>query len=141
MIRTLEPQRPTPKELEILRALWAHGPGTVRVVQERLGSERPRGYTTVLKLMQIMAGKGLLRRDASARAHVYAAAVSEDATQGQLVRDLADRAFGGSACRLALHALCARTPSRLELQRLRARIDEIEAAAARAAPLVRGGAG
>jgi predicted transcriptional regulator len=120
------PPRPTPAELEILRSLWQLGPSTVREVQERLELERPTGYTTVLKLMQIMTDKGLVRRDESARAHVYAAAIPEEATQKQLVRDLVDRAFGGSASQLVLHALSARQTSPRDLQRIRALLDEIE---------------
>ena len=118
--------RPTPAELEILRSLWALGPSTVREVQERLELDRPTGYTTVLKLMQIMTDKGLVRRDESARAHVYAAAIPEEATQKQLVRDLVDRAFGGSASQLVLHALASRQTSPRDLARIRELLDEIE---------------
>jgi predicted transcriptional regulator len=121
-----QPPRPTPAELEILRSLWTHGPSTVREVQERLETERPTGYTTVLKLMQIMTDKGLVRRDERARAHVYAAAVPEEATQKQLVRDLVDRAFGGSASQLVMHALTTRQTPRSELIRIRELLDEIE---------------
>lgn len=96
---------PTDTELAILRVLWAHGPSTVREVAEEMGREG--AYTTVLKLLQIMTGKGLVRRDESARTHVYRAARSERATQRQLVRELADRAFGGSAARLVMQALLA----------------------------------
>jgi len=81
-----QPPRPTPAELEILRSLWTHGPSTVREVQERLDASRPTGYTTVLKLLQIMTEKGLVKRNESARAHVYAAMAPEAATQKQLVR-------------------------------------------------------
>ncbi len=98
----------------------------MREVQERLEAERPTGYTTVLKLMQIMTDKGLVRRDESARAHVYAAAVPEEATQKQLVRDLVDRAFGGSASQLVMHALTTRQTPRSELIRIRELLDEIE---------------
>jgi len=120
------PPRPTPAELEILRSLWQHGPSTVREVQERLAAERPTGYTTVLKLLQIMTEKGLVKRDERARAHVYAAAEAENVTQRQLVRDLVDRAFGGSASELVLHALSTRKTSRSELLRIRELLDELE---------------
>ena len=120
------PPRPTPAELEILSTLWKHGPSTVREVQERLELERPTGYTTVLKLLQIMTDKGLVRRDESARAHVYAAMVPEAATQKQLVRDLVDRAFGGSASQLVLHALATRKTSRRDLARIRELLDELD---------------
>ena len=96
------PPRPTPGELEILRVLWERGPSTVREVQESLGAARAAGYTTVLKLLQIMADKGLVTRDETARAHVYAARAPETQTQRQLVRDPVDRAFGGSAAQLVV---------------------------------------
>ena len=110
-------RRPTDAELAILRVLWAQGPSTVREVAEEMGREG--AYTTVLKLLQIMTGKGLVRRDESARTHVYRAARSERATQRQLVRDLADRAFGGSAGRLAMQALAARKVSPQDLAEIR----------------------
>ncbi len=122
----VQPPRPTPAELEILRVLWQLGPSTVREVQERLEAVRRTGYTTVLKLLQIMTDKGLVRRDESERAHVYAATAPEAATQKQLVRDLVDRAFGGSASQLVLHALSARKASREELSRIRQLLDELE---------------
>jgi len=120
------PPRPTPAELEILCVLWQHGPRTVREVQEQLEQERPTGYTTVLKLLQIMIDKGLVRRDESARAHVYAAKAPEETTQKQLVRDLVDRAFGGSASQLVLHALNTRKSSKQELSQIRELLDRLE---------------
>lgn len=118
------PRRPTDAELAILRVLWALGAGTVREVAVEL--RRESAYTTVLKLLQIMTDKGLVRRDESARTHVYRAARSERATQRQLVRDLADRAFGGSAARLALQALAARKASPEELAEVRGWLAEAE---------------
>jgi BlaI family transcriptional regulator, penicillinase repressor len=118
--------RPTPAELEILRVLWERGPSTVREVHESLDRERPTGYTTVLKLLQIMTEKGIVTRDESARAHVYAARVPEADTQRQLVGDLLDRAFGGSALKLVLHALSARKASPAEIARIRRMLDELE---------------
>jgi BlaI family transcriptional regulator, penicillinase repressor len=120
------PPRPTPAELEILRVLWDRGPSTVREVQERLEEQRPTGYTTVLKLLQIMTDKGLVQRDETARAHVYAARAPEQKTQQQLVRDLVDRAFGGSASELVMQALFARKTSREELARIRELLDRLE---------------
>jgi len=120
------PPRPTPAELEILRLLWENGPSTVREIQERMEQQRPTGYTTALKLLQIMTDKGLVRRDETARAHVYAARAPEDQTQRQLVRDLLDRAFGGSATKLVMHALSARKTSREELARIREMLDRLE---------------
>jgi len=108
--------RPTEAELEILRVLWTRGPSTVRHVNEHLSSaSRDIGYTTTLKLMQIMAEKGLVTRDESDRTHVYAARVPQDQTQRQLVSDLVDRAFGGSAAALVLQALNAHSTSPAEL--------------------------
>jgi predicted transcriptional regulator len=113
--------RPTDAELAILGVLWERGPSTVRQVHEALAAARETGYTTTLKLMQIMAEKGLVRRDESARTHVYAARVPQVETQRQLVSDLADRAFGGSAAALVMQALNAGTASPddlAEIQRL-----------------------
>jgi len=117
---------PTPAELEILRVLWDRGPSTVRDVHETLERDRPTGYTTVLKLMQIMTDKALVTRDERARAHVYAARVPASDTQRQLVRDLLDRAFGGSALKLVMHALSARKASPAEIARIRHMLDEME---------------
>lgn len=116
--------RPTDAELAILRVLWQHGPSTVRQVHEALADTRDTGYTTTLKLMQIMADKGLVTRDESARTHVYAAAVNEERTQGQLVKDLVDRAFGGSAKALVLRALSAEGTTAEELREIRKLIDD-----------------
>src|SRR2546430_17724722 len=97
--------RPTDAELAILRVLWDRGPSTVRQVHDVLGRERPAAYTTALKLLQIMTEKGLVERDERDRTHVYRARLSEEQTQRQLVRDLADRAFGGSPTHPPLPAL------------------------------------
>jgi BlaI family transcriptional regulator, penicillinase repressor len=96
-------KKPTDAELAILRVLWARGPSTVRDVAVDMGREG--SYTTVLKLLQIMADKGLVRRDEAARTHVYEAAATEDDTQRQLVGDLLHRAFDGAAGKLVLRAL------------------------------------
>src|SRR5258706_14546877 len=113
------PPRPTPGELEILRVLWERGPSTVREVQQSLGTARAAGYTTVLKLLQIMAEKGLVTRDEKARAHIYAARAPETQTQRQLVRDLVDRAFGGAAGPLGVPALSRRPPPPGEIEEIR----------------------
>ncbi len=118
--------RPTPAELEILRVLWERGPSTVREVHEALERERPTGYTTALKLLQIMTEKKLVSRDETERAHVYSARLPERETQRALVGDLVDRAFGGSASKLVMHALSARKASRAELARIRELIDRME---------------
>jgi predicted transcriptional regulator len=116
---------PTEAELEILRVLWERGPSTVRDVHEHL-DRRPTGYTTVLKLLQIMTEKGLVRRDERERAHVYHARLPQVETQRQLVGDLLDRAFGGSAARLVMQALASKQTSREELARIRHFLDELE---------------
>jgi predicted transcriptional regulator len=116
--------RPTDAELAILRVLWESGPSTVRQVHNALSESRETGYTTTLKLMQIMAEKGLVTRDESVRTHVYAARVSRDITQRQLVSDLMDRAFGGSAAALVLQALSAQPTSNEELAEIKKLIEE-----------------
>jgi predicted transcriptional regulator len=116
--------RPTDAELAILRVLWERGPSTVRQVHEVLVRERPTAYTTALKLLQIMTDKGLVRRDETDRTHVYQARLSEEQTQRQLVRDLLDRAFGGSATKLVMQALAARRASAEELTEIRRLIDK-----------------
>jgi predicted transcriptional regulator len=119
--------RPTDGELAILRVLWARGPSTVREVQAALSPEP--GYTTVLKFMQIMTDKGLLIRNESERTHVYEAAEPEATTQRQLVGDLLERAFGGSAQKLVLQALSAKSASREELSEISRLLDTMEQAA------------
>jgi len=116
--------RPTDAELQVLRVLWQRGPRTVRQVHEELGTGRSVGYTTTLKMMQIMASKGLLQRDASQRSHVYRAAVSEERTQRQLLRDLLHRVFGGSARKLLVQALAESQPDARELGEIRKLLDE-----------------
>jgi predicted transcriptional regulator len=122
--------QPTPAELSILRVLWRRGKSTVRDVQEELNRGRAdseaAGYTTVLKLMQIMTDKDLVRRDESQRTHVYEARASEEHTQRRLVKDLLDRAFGGSAQKLVLQALSAKKASPQEIAEIRSLLDELE---------------
>jgi BlaI family transcriptional regulator, penicillinase repressor len=115
--------KPTDLELSILRVLWDRGPSTVRHVQEVLNQARPTGYTTVLKMLQIMTEKGLVRRDESARTHVYESRLTEGETQRQLVTDLLDRAFGGSAAKLVMHALASTRSTPDELREIRALLD------------------
>jgi predicted transcriptional regulator len=119
--------RPTDAELQILRVLWTEGPSTVRQVHERLSAGRDVGYTTTLKLMQIMAEKGLVSRDESDRTHVYSARANENQTQRQLVSDLMDRAFGGSAAALVMQALNAHPASADELEDIGRLIREYQA--------------
>ena len=110
-------RKPTDAELAILRVLWARGPSTVRQVAEEMGREA--GYTTVLKLLQIMTEKRLVRRDESSRTHVYEAAFTQDQTERQLVSDLLDRVFDGSAAKLVLQALAASRTTPEELDEIR----------------------
>jgi predicted transcriptional regulator len=121
--------RPTDAELVILKALWKLGPSTVRRVQDELNQNQPTGYTTVLKMLQIMTEKGLVSRDESERTHIYKVAAPEEETQKQLVSDLMDRAFGGSARKLVLHALSVTQASRKELAQIRQLLDELEGGA------------
>lgn len=123
---TKDPPRPTQSELEILTVLWDAGPSTVREVQQTLDARRPTGYTTVLKLLQIMTEKGLVRRDETERAHVYAARIPREETEQQLVTDLLDRAFAGSASALVLRALSSKKTSPQELARIRELLDAME---------------
>jgi predicted transcriptional regulator len=112
--------------LEILRVLWEQGPSTVRDVHGALQRHREVGYTTVLKFMQIMAAKGLVERDETARAHVYKAKVAQEQTQRQLVGHLLDRAFGGSATQLMMQALSGRKSTAEEIARMREMLAEFE---------------
>jgi len=119
-------RKPTDAELAILRVLWARGPSTVRQVAEVMGRET--GYTTVLKLMQIMTEKRLVRRDEAERTHVYEAAYTEDQTQRHLVSDLLNRVFDGSAAKLVLQALAAGKASPEEIAEIRQLLDSGEKA-------------
>jgi predicted transcriptional regulator len=118
--------RPTDAELEILTVLWSRGATTVREVHETISARKPTQYTTVLKTMQIMAEKGLVRRDETQRAHIYAVARPREWTQQQLAGDLLQRAFNGSAGSLMVGALSARKASKSELAELRRLLDEYE---------------
>jgi predicted transcriptional regulator len=118
-----KPPRPTDAELAILRVLWDQGAATVRQVHEVLSRERPTAYTTALKMLQIMTEKGLVRRDETDRTHVYQARLSQEQTQRQLLRDLLDRAFGGSSSQLVMQALATRRASAEELTEIRKLLD------------------
>ncbi len=115
--------RPTDSELAILKVLWRRGPSTVREVQAELEQREPTGYTTVLKLLQIMTEKQLVERDESQRAHVYRTRDSEQATQRHLIGDLLDRAFDGSAATLVMQALSTRPASDQEMTEIRELLD------------------
>jgi predicted transcriptional regulator len=123
-----EPDRPQPThaELEILQVLWERGPSTVREVYDELKRAKPVGYTTVLKFMQLMSDKGLVRRNEEQRAHIYESMVPRESTQRQLVRDLLDRAFGGSAMQMVMQALSAKRATPAEIDQIRKLLDEYE---------------
>ena len=115
--------KPTDGELEILQCLWNGGPMTVRAVCDELSKRKPMGYTTVLKLMQIMVDKGLLRRDETERAHVYSPKKESTSTRQRLIDDLLERAFDGSAKELVMHALSSRKASAEDLAEIRKMLD------------------
>src|ERR1700732_5296451 len=119
-----EPRRPTDAELEILTVLWSIGPATVRDVHNVISRRRPAQYSTVLKFMQIMAEKGLVRRDERERAHVYEVAKPREWTQRQLAGHLLERAFSGSAKALLMGALSARKATKEELAEMRKLLNE-----------------
>lgn len=121
-----QPPRPTDSELSILRVLWERGPSTVRDVHDQLNRAGATGYTTVLKLLQIMTEKGLVVRDETERAHVYESRYGEQKTQRQLLADLAERAFGGSATKLVMQALSGRKANTAELNAIRELLDTLE---------------
>ena len=122
------PPKPTESELEILHVLWQHGPATVRAVNDELGQRRRTevGYTTTLKLLQLMLEKGLVRRDDEGRSHVYRAAVREQDTQNLLLDKFVTATFGGSALKLVMQALGNRQTSADELAQLRRLLNDIE---------------
>ena len=119
---------PTDRELAILGVLWQRGPSTVRAVHEALQDDSETGYTTTLKLMQIMAEKGLLSRKGAGRSHIYTPAISQERTQKQVVGEVLEKVFAGSAEKLVMRALSAKKVSTEELKRIREMLDEMEGA-------------
>lgn len=120
------PKPPTASELEILRVLWERGPSTVKDVHETLSASKPVGYTTVLKLLQIMTVKGTVKRNESDRAHVYEACLPAERTKRQLAGEMLERVFGGSATELVMHALSGQKASHQEIEEIRRMLDEYE---------------
>jgi predicted transcriptional regulator len=120
------PQKPTASELEILQVLWEHGPSTVREVHEQLNEKRSMGYTSVLKLMQIMTAKGAVRRNEEQRAHVYEAVEPAEKTKQRFALDVLQRVFDGSASELMLHALAGHKATREEMEELRRLLRDYE---------------
>jgi len=123
---TSKQPKPTVAELEILQVLWENGPRSVREIQRLMNEAKPTGYTTVLKLLQIMTEKGLVNRDEKQRPQIYRARYPREHTQRQLLRDLAERAFGGSVKALVLQALATRRSSPKELEEMEKLLDRIE---------------
>ncbi len=116
--------KPTDAELAILQVLWDRGPSTVRQVFDLLARERDVGYTTILKLLQIMTEKGLVRRDETGKLHVYAPAQSQVSTQRHLLHDLMEKAFKGSSGQLVIQALATQSATEEELREIRRLLDE-----------------
>ena len=120
-------KKPTASELEILQILWEHGPSTVRFIHEKIAVNKKVGYTSTLKLMQIMySDKGMLKRDNSSRTHIYAAALSETETQKTLLDKFVESTFRGSAMKMVMQALGNHKASKAELSKIKAMIEEIE---------------
>jgi BlaI family transcriptional regulator, penicillinase repressor len=117
---------PTPSELEILHILWTRGPSTVREIHEVLSQEKDVGYTSALKLLQIMTGKGLVTRTEDQRAHVYTATQPAETTKQQFAADVLQRVFRGSASQLMQHVLSGRRGSKKEIEEIRRMLDEYE---------------
>jgi len=126
MVRAPVPKRPTDSELAILRVLWEKGPSTVRQVLAKLNQDRATGYTTALKMMQIMTDKGLVERDESVRPQIYRPRLSREQTERQLVRDLLERGFAGSAKRLVLQALAVKKASAEEMAEIEKLLNKLE---------------
>lgn len=120
--------KPTDAELEILQVLWENGPSSVRFVNDELSERRDVGYTTTLKLMQIMFEKGLVTRNTDARSHIYEAAIDKDETQRTLLDNFVDNVFSGSAMNLVMSALGSHQASKEELDQIKALIERIEGA-------------
>ena len=118
--------KPTESELEVLQVLWEFGPTSVRQVNERLNENREVGYTTTLKIMQIMAEKGHVERDTSSRTHIYSAAMAEEETRKKLLDQFVDKAFKGSAMKLVMQALDKHQASAEDLDELKALIKKME---------------
>ncbi len=119
-------QKPTDAELEILQVMWVHGPSSVRFINDQLNQKREIGYTTTLKLMQIMLEKGLLQRDTENRSHIYEVTVSEEVTQQLLLDEFVENTFRGSAMKLVMQALGNHSTSDSELEAIKSLIQQLE---------------
>lgn len=118
--------KPTDSEMEILNVLWEHGPSSVREVNDIISRKKDAGYTTTLKLMQIMLQKGLLERDESERSHIYKAAVNKEQTQKQILRRMIDQVFNGSAAQLVMQALGKHETTPEELEQIKQYLKKME---------------
>jgi BlaI family transcriptional regulator, penicillinase repressor len=127
-MRVMAPKhhRPTKVELSILQVLWEKGPGSVREIQARLSVTKETGYTTALKMLQIMTEKGLVERDETVRPQIYRARLSQEKTQKQLLHDLLQRAFGGSVKALVMQAISSRKSSPEDLEAIEKLLDRFE---------------
>jgi predicted transcriptional regulator len=126
MSKSSQPLKPTESELEILQVLWQRGKATVREVHEELSTTKDAGYTTTLKLMQIMNEKGLVKRDDSSKTHIYEALVSKEKTQQHIVGKLMNTLFDGSASQLMMRALGSNKPSKKEIEEIQKIIDQLK---------------
>lgn len=122
----IKPPRPTEAELSILRVLWQHGENSVREIQRLLNETKPTGYTTALKMLQIMTEKGLVERDETVRPQIYRPRYSQEHTQRQMLTDLLHRAFGGSVRTLVMQALATKKSSRDEIDAIEKLLDRFE---------------
>ncbi|SEN64517.1 Predicted transcriptional regulator [bacterium A37T11] len=118
--------KPTDSEMEILQLLWQKGPSSVREIHDELSKTKDAGYTTTLKLMQIMHEKGLVSRDASSKVHIYTAALTQQQAQQQLVTKMIDHMFNGSAARLVMHTIGQKHTSKEEIALIKAYLEELE---------------
>ena len=125
-VMAIQQHRPTKMELAILRVLWEKGPGSVREIQARLSETRETGYTTALKMLQIMTEKGLVERDETVRPQIYRAKFSQERTQKQLLQDLLQRAFGGSVKALVMQAISTKKSSPADLEAIEKLLDRFE---------------
>ncbi|HKJ80953.1 MAG TPA: BlaI/MecI/CopY family transcriptional regulator [Ignavibacteriaceae bacterium] len=125
-MKKIKSPKPTEAELEILQILWEHGPSTVRFINDKMNEKKNVGYTTTLKLMQIMVGKNLVTRDEGSRSHIYSIAYKKNETQKVLLDQFLETAFGGSAGKLVMQALGNRKTSKEEIREIRELLDKIE---------------
>lgn len=121
-----QPIQPTASELEILQILWKSGPLSVRDVHDVISAHKSSGYTTTLKIMQLMFEKGLLSRESEGRKHIYRAAIEEETTQGRLLDNFMQKAFGGSAVKLVMQALGGGRTSKKEIEEIKAYLNQIQ---------------